>query len=180
MRLLFVIDMQQDFIRGVLGTREAEGIIENVKNKVCSAVEEGTPVIFTRDTHGLDYLDRQEGKLLPYPHCIAGTSGWEIITELSEYTNDNNTFDKPTFGSLNMVLSLYFCQTDHEPIDSIELCGVCTDICLISNALLLKSAFPEIPIFVDASCCAGTTPENHEAALKVMQSCQIKVMNKEA
>lgn len=175
MRLLFVIDMQQDFIRGVLGTREAEGIVENVKNKVCSAVEEGTPVIFTRDTHGLDYLDRQEGKLLPYPHCIAGTSGWEIIRELSEYTNDNNTFDKPTFGSLNMVLSLYFCQTDHEPIDSIELCGVCTDICLVSNALLLKAAFPEIPIFVDASCCAGTTLENHEAALKVMQSCQIHV-----
>lgn len=167
-KLLVVVDMQNDFVDGSLGTEEARKITVNVGNKVEAAKEAGTDIVFTRDTHVPNYLDTQEGKYLPIVHCVEGTEGWEIIDKLKPYAE--TIVDKPTFGSTRLMeWAVQQRYTD------IELVGLCTDICVVSNALLLKAALPEARISVDSSCCAGVTPESHEAALSTMRMCQIEI-----
>ena len=167
MKYLIVIDMQVDFISGSLGSHSAVSIVKNVKNKIDNF---SGKVIFTRDTHGEDYLNTQEGTKLPVKHCIKGTAGWQICDELIPYAK--TIVDKVTFGSTELpeILRAY-----GEPIEEIHLCGLCTDICVISNAMILKASFPEAKISVDASCCAGVTPESHNIALEAMKAVQIDV-----
>ena len=174
-RYLIVIDMQNDFVSGVLGSEEARKIEGNVVEKVQNF---DGKVIFTKDTHHADYLSTQEGKYLPVGHCIEGSCGWELIDGLDRIQKEKNwpVYCKPTFGSLELAAALAQ-ENQKSPIDSIELIGVCTDICVVSNAFLLKANMPEVPIYVDASCCAGITVEKHEAALETMKSCQILVEN---
>ena len=169
--ILLVIDMQNDFIDGALGTPEAVAIVPKVREKIRSF--EGT-VLFTRDTHGENYMETQEGKNLPVPHCIRGTEGWQIRPELEEL-RVTEPIDKGTFGSDELGKILRDLN-DEDPIGTITVIGLCTDICVISNALLAKAFLPEVPIQVDASCCAGVTPESHENALKAMASCQIRIV----
>ncbi len=164
-KILVVIDMQNDFIDGALGTPEAVAIVENVKAKILSYPKEN--VFATRDTHHQYYMDTQEGRNLPVPHCIRGTDGWQIRPEIAELIFPDHIVDKPTF-----VLE----RREEDGIE-IELVGLCTDICVVSNALLLKASMPETPISCDASCCAGVTPAKHEAALETMRSCQIRIIN---
>lgn len=170
-KFLIVVDMQKDFIYGTLGTKEAQEIVPAVVSKVKNFV--GT-VIFTRDSHGENYLKTQEGKYLPVEHCIANSDGWQFIEELEEIRQKSGwaAYKKDTFGCVQLAIDL---KAEHmkQPIESIELIGVCTDICVISNALLLKAYLPEVPVFVDSSCCAGVTPEKHQAAIETMKSCQI-------
>lgn len=173
MKVLLVIDMQNDFITGSLGTPEAVSILSNVMVKMMGF--DGV-VLATRDTHGENYLETQEGKKLPVVHCVKGTEGWEIKKEIQELLLAK-PIDKPTFGSMALAGILKEFQENMEPIESITLIGLCTDICVISNAMILKAAFPEIPIIVDASCCAGVTPESHKRALEAMKACQIEVIN---
>ena len=168
-KLLVVVDMQNDFVDGSLGTKEAKEIVANVVDKIKDAREEETDIIFTRDTHQENYLSTREGRKLPVVHCIEGTHGWEIVGALKPYVT--KVLDKPTFGST--VLAHFASRREYTDI---ELVGLCTDICVISNALLLKAALPEANISVDASCCAGVTPESHEAALTTMQMCQIEIL----
>ena len=170
-KLLIVIDMQNDFIDGALGTKEAEAIVGNVIAKI----KEYDPhdVIATRDTHETDYLSTQEGKYLPVEHCIRGTHGWQVRDEIAELLTDARVYDKPTFGSTEMAADLKKIA-EREEIE-IELVGLCTDICVVSNALLLKASMPEVKISVDPACCAGVTPESHEAALQTMRACQIQM-----
>ena len=169
--ILLVIDMQNDFIDGALGTPEAVAIVPNVREKIRNF--DGT-VLFTRDTHGENYMETQEGKNLPVPHCIRGTDGWQIRPELEEL-RVTEPIDKGTFGSDELGKILRDLN-DEDPIGTITVIGLCTDICVISNALLAKAFLPEVPIEVDASCCAGVTPESHENALKAMASCQIRIV----
>ena len=169
--ILIVVDMQNDFIDGALGTKEAAAIVPKVEDKIRNFDGE---VFFTRDTHETWYLETQEGKNLPVPHCIRGTEGWQIRKEL-DALRKTDPIDKETFGSTDLAADLLALHEDEE-IGSITLVGLCTDICVISNALLLKATLPEVPIYVDAACCAGVTPESHENALKAMEACQIKVM----
>lgn len=170
-QILIVVDMQNDFIDGALGTKEAAAIVPKVEDKIRNFDGE---VFFTRDTHETWYLETQEGKNLPVPHCIRGTEGWQIRKEL-DALRKTEPIDKETFGSTDLAADLLALHEDEE-IGSITLVGLCTDICVISNALLLKATLPEVPIYVDAACCAGVTPESHENALKAMETCQIKVM----
>ena len=172
MNILVVVDMQNDFIDGALGTPEAVAIVPKVMVKMMNF--EGL-VLATRDTHGEDYLETQEGKHLPVKHCIKGTHGWEIKEEIQQLLI-SQPIDKPTFGSEALGKVLKDLNKDVEPIDSITLVGLCTDICVISNAMLLKAFLPEVPIQVDASCCAGVTPESHERALEAMKACQIEII----
>lgn len=174
MNFLIVVDMQNDFIDGVLGTKEAVAILPKVKEKI-----EGFDgrVLFTRDTHESDYLSTQEGKNLPVEHCIKDTYGWQINAELDALRKEE-PIDKPSFGSVALCQLLKAYDTHEEKIESITLVGVCTDICVISNAMLIKSFLPETPIIVDAACCAGVTPESHERALDTMAVCQIKTLNR--
>lgn len=171
-RLLLVIDMQNDFITGPLGSRAAERILPRVKAKTEEYRQNGDPVIFTRDTHEDDYLATREGRLLPVRHCIRGTKGHELAGELC--TSGCEVFDKTSFGSLELAERIAEAAKDAEEI---ELCGVCTDICVVSNALILKARLPEANITVDAGCCAGVTEESHRAALLTMKMCQIAVIN---
>ena len=169
--LLLVVDMQNDFIDGALGTKEAVAIVPNVKRKIEEF--EGL-VLFTRDTHGDNYMDTQEGRNLPVPHCIKGTEGWGIRPEL-EALRTTEAIDKVTFGSSE--LGSLLCKLDsEEKINSITVIGLCTDICVISNVMIAKAYLPEVPVYVDARCCAGVTPETHENALKAMEVCQVKVV----
>ena len=170
-QILIVVDMQNDFIDGALGTKEAAAIVPKVEDKIRNFDGE---VFFTRDTHETWYLETQEGKNLPVPHCIRGTEGWQIRKEL-DALRKTDPIDKETFGSTDLAADLLALHEDEE-IGSITLVGLCTDICVISNALLIKATLPEVPIYVDAACCAGVTPESHENALKAMEACQIKVM----
>lgn len=163
-KTLIVIDMQNDFIDGSLGTKEAVAIVDNVKKKIEKAKADGDEIIFTRDTHQDNYLESNEGKHLPVVHCIENTDGWQIRDGLD--TDGAKIINKPSFG--------YTGWLDYD-FEEIELVGLCTDICVVSNALILKALFPEITISVDSSCCAGVTPEAHEAALATMRSCQIQV-----
>lgn len=173
MKFLIVIDMQNDFIDGVLGTKEAQAIVPLACEKIRNF--EGM-IIATMDMHDENYLNTQEGKLLPVPHCIKDTIGCNINNDIWAAMWPRQIISKHTFGNLNLpkyiekMANLY-----GDKVEAIELIGVCTDICVINNALILKAAFPEVPITVDAACCAGITPELHEAALKVMKSCQIIV-----
>lgn len=168
-KILIVVDMQNDFIDGALGTKEAEAIVPYVK----SLIERfDGKVIFTRDTHYENYMDTQEGKNLPVPHCIKGTDGWQIRAELEALRN-TEAIDKVTFGSKDLVKLL----ADEEKIESITFVGLCTDICVISNAMLTKAFYPEISLTVDAKGCAGVTPESHRRALEAMKMCQINVIN---
>ncbi len=169
--LLVVVDMQNDFVTGVLGTPEAQAILPKVVEKVKSALADGMDVIFTQDTHGEDYLSTQEGRRLPVVHCVKDTKGWEIVPELHEFTDGCLTVEKPSFGS--MQLAHIVGKGDY---DSIQLIGLCTDICVISNAMVLKAALPEVPISVDASCCAGVSPASHDDALAAMEMCQIDIV----
>lgn len=174
-RYLIVIDMQNDFIDGALGTPEAQAIAPAL---IDAARAFDGELLFTLDTHGENYLETQEGAHLPVPHCIKGTPGWELIPELAEIQRERDAriFEKPTFGSTE--LAHYLVQRNAaEPIESIELVGVCTDICVVSNALLIKAALPEVPVRVAPSLCAGVTPEAHEAALTTMASCQVEMVS---
>ena len=199
---LIVVDMQKDFIDGSLGTEEAQSIVEKVKEKILSYPKDR--VYATLDTHGEDYLSTQEGKMLPVPHCIKGTEGWGLHPMLKELILPDHFFEKGSFGSLQLAESmrtLFTKQVIEEatmakntgnikdtveirgdaeigayPDFTIELVGLCTDICVVSNALLLKAFLPEIPISVDSSCCAGVTKEKHLAALETLRSCQIEVL----
>jgi nicotinamidase-related amidase len=174
---LIVVDMQNDFIDGALGTAEAVSVIPAVIEKIEThlAGRRG-PVIFTRDTHGDDYLGTEEGIRLPVVHCTKGSSGWMLHPEIDILSRREGCriFDKPTFGSI--ALAEYLRERHAEqPIESIELIGLCTDICVIANALLLKTFLPDILIRVNGACCAGVTPESHENALVAMRMCQIEV-----
>ena len=168
--ILIVVDMQNDFIDGALGTKEAVAIVPGVKEKIENF--DGV-VLFTRDTHETYYLDTQEGQKLPVPHCIRDTEGWQIRSKL-DALRKTEPIDKETFGSTDLAGELVAMNEDNE-IESITFVGLCTDICVISNALLAKASLPEVPIIVDAKCCAGVTPESHENALKAMEACQIQI-----
>lgn len=173
LKLLIVVDMQNDFIDGSLGTREAVAIVPKVIEKIKNFDGE---VLFTRDTHEENYLDTQEGRNLPVVHCISGTDGWKIRPDIMELC-ETEPVDKETFGSISLGLELYDLHTLNKPIESITLVGLCTDICVISNAMILKAMLPEVRIIVDASCCAGVTPESHLNALAAMKMCQIIIEN---
>ena len=170
-KILVVVDMQNDFIDGALKNEQALAIVPAVKAKI-----EGFDgrIIFTRDTHEENYLTTQEGRNLPVEHCIKGSEGWQINSVLAPFCNE--VFDKPAFGSVELAKAL--CETNSaEGIESITFIGVCTDICVISNAMLAKAFMPEVPVIVDAACCAGVTPESHNTALNAMRTCQIKIEN---
>ena len=169
MKLLIVIDMQNDFIDGALGTKEAVAIVPAVAQKISDARKAGDMVVFTRDTHHENYLATQEGKNLPVVHCIKDTAGWQISDALD--VADSRVFDKPSFGSVE--LSDFAATLDG--LTEIELVGLCTGICVISNAFILKAKLPEVKISVDAKCCACVTPESHKTALDAMKLCQINV-----
>lgn len=164
-KTLIVIDMQNDFIDMALGTKEAVAIVPNVKAKIAEYAKNGDEIIFTRDTHFANYSETPEGKKLPVPHCIRGTKGWEIADGL--YVQGAKIIDKPTFGYRDWQM---------ESLEDVEIIGLCTDICVVSNALIIKANFPEANVKVDSSCCAGVTPESHEAALLTMKMCQIDVI----
>ena len=171
--ILVVVDMQNDFVTGPLGTPEARTILPKVAEKVKNFPGR---VLFTRDTHEENYPESREGKALPVPHCIRGTRGWEICPEL-ETLRKEEPVDKPTFGSTGLGEVLRAADQYGEKIGKITLVGVCTDICVISNALLLRAFLPEAEIAVDAACCAGVTPESHQTALRTMKACQIAIEN---
>ena len=168
MNYLVVIDMQKDFIDGALGTTDAVKILPNVAEYIKNFDGE---VIFTRDTHTEDYMNTQEGKNLPVPHCIKETDGWQIAKELKPLAEGKKVFDKPTFGSVELAEFL----ASQEDAESVTLIGLCTDICVISNAMLIKANLPEVKISVVESCCAGVTPESHANALGAMKMCQIEI-----
>ncbi len=169
MKVLIVVDMQNDFIDGALGTPEAVQIVDRVRTKIDQYLKEGNEVIYTRDTHEQDYLNTQEGKNLPVPHCIRGTHGWDIFEGI--YRNGCAVIDKPSFGSMELTRKVAALGD----LESIELVGLCTDICVISNAFILKAGMPETLICVDSTCCAGVSPQSHQNALEAMKMCQITV-----
>ena len=172
-KLLIVVDMQNDFIDGSLGTKEAVSIVGAVCEKIRSYP--AGDVIVTMDTHGEDYLSTQEGRNLPVIHCIRGTDGWQIRPEVAALLPGAKIYEKGTFGSCALAEDLK-AISEKEDLE-LELIGLCTDICVVSNALVLKAAMPEVKISVDAACCAGVTPEAHRAALDTMRSCQIRILN---
>ena len=169
--ILVVVDMQYDFIDGALGTKEAVAIVPAVEEVI--KAHKGD-VYFTRDTHEANYLETQEGKNLPVEHCIRGSKGWEICQELQPYTEKAKVIDKPTFGSMDLAKELQK-EAAEEKIDSITFVGLCTDICVISNAMLAKAALPEVKIKVLQNACAGVSVESHRNALEAMKVCQIVV-----
>ncbi len=170
-RVLVVVDMQNDFVTGPLGTPEAVEIVPRIAEKLKNF--DGV-VTFTMDTHQDNYLETLEGRALPVPHCLEGSDGWEVVPDLGQYIQPGSVIDKDAFASVDLADALSDYSDD---IESIELVGVCTDICVVSTALVLRAFMPNTPIRVDASCCAGTSPDRHMAALEVMRSCQIEVMD---
>ena len=186
MKVIVIVDMQNDFINGPLGTQEARNILPVMVERLKEYEYEQPLILFTKDTHYDNYLDTQEGRNLPVPHCIEDTTGWSICKSISSLVDLNPNFlfysdndivrsriYKNTFGSIRLAEVLNQCEDEFEEV---IFMGVCTDICVVSNALLIKACCPELKITVDASCCAGTTPANHMAALQVMKSCQINVI----
>ncbi len=168
--VLVVVDMQKDFIDGALGTSEAVGIVDSVAAMIKGFDGE---VVFTRDTHFDNYLETQEGRKLPVPHCIKGSAGWMLDKKLEALRLDNmKIFDKPSFGSVELADYL----KSLEALESVTLIGLCTDICVISNALLIKAKLPEVLIKVVESCCAGVTPKSHQNAIEAMKMCQIEII----
>ena len=190
-KVLVVVDMQNDFITGVLGTEEAKAITPNVAQYIRDHADKDTVLLFTRDTHDADYLNTQEGKKLPIPHCLKDTYGWELAPEMEEVIYDtrdkysdfdtyfpyvsDHIIDKPTFGSIDLQNLLYVLD-EEDDVKEITLLGVCTDICVISNAMLAKATLPEATVKVVADCCAGVSPERHNAALEAMDYCQIEIV----
>jgi len=181
-KILIVVDMQNDFINGSLGTSEAEAIVDNVVERISKS--EGELILFTLDTHNDDYLETPEGKKLPVKHCIKGTDGWLLNPRVKQAWLDHpntvihpslkeNSFEKPVFGSTSLVKFLEIIKSD---IQEIEVLGLCTDICVVSNAIMIKNTLPEIKIGVNKNCSAGVTPKSHEEALNVMTMCQIEVV----
>lgn len=181
MNYLIVVDMQKDFVDGALGTKEAVAVVPAVADKIRRF--DGR-ILYTKDTHKEDYLQTAEGKKLPVIHCVRGTDGWELVPEIAKLAEASKgekgaePIEKLTFGSVKLG-ELLVEENKKDPIDSITLIGLCTDICVISNAMLIKAFLPEIPIIVDAACCAGVTPESHRRALDAMKACQIEVINEE-
>lgn len=180
-RILIVVDMQNDFIDGALGTKEAVAIVP----AVCKKIREYEPdcIYATRDTHTEDYLNTQEGRCLPVVHCVRGTKGWEVAEEVAKAMPSAVYVDKPSFGSeklAGMIRERFEQECGSDPSEmTVELVGLCTDICVVSNALLLKAYLPEVSVSVDASCAAGVTPESHRAALQTMRMCQVHVTGEE-
>lgn len=172
-KILVVVDMQKDFVTGALGSSEAQAIVGDVVNKVKNFDGE---VVYTRDTHGDNYMETQEGKNLPVVHCIKGTDGWELIPELQPLAEGKKIFDKPTFGSTELAQYIKDEADKRNGDLQVELIGVCTDICVVSNALLIKAFSRELPVAVDSKCCAGVTVDSHNAALGTMKSCQVSVL----
>ena len=176
--VLIVVDMQNDFIDGALGSKEAVGIVDNVINAIQD--DKYDEIFVTKDTHEENYLETREGKFLPVKHCIRYSHGWELNNKVRNALNNLknktiNVITKPSFGSLKLIEKL---KEKADEIDSITLIGLCTDICVVSNALMIKNTFPELNIRVLANCCAGVTPEKHKAALDTMESCQIEILNR--
>ena len=174
-KLLIVVDMQNDFITGALGSPEAQAIVAATVAHIRARKAEGYTPIATLDTHGEDYMSTPEGAKLPVPHCIKGTEGWHINPDVAAALGDCLLVEKPTFGSVRLPGIVADIVADDSDV-TIELLGVCTDICVASNALLLKAHFPEATLQVKADCCAGVTPAKHLAALDVMASCQIDII----
>lgn len=178
-KVLIVVDVQNDFVYGSLGTLEAQAVVPNIVKKVEEYRSKEDVIIFTKDLHYDNYLETAEGKKLPVPHCIAGTAGYDIIPELNaDSVVNKQIYAKETFGYPWDHAAWLGWLRDAKPVYEVEIIGVCTDICVVTNALVLKTYYPDIDITVDASCCAGTTPDKHKAALDVMESCQINVINK--
>lgn len=182
MKVLLVIDAQNDFVTGALANPEAQAKIPAIREKIKRRIDEGWQVVFTQDTHFDDYDKTMEGKYLPITHCIAETDGWQIVPELKEFLEDSQRILKSRFGAIELyhrvAIRVSKKLLEKEIIEEIELIGFCTDICVVSNALILKAAsWGGTVISCDASCCAGTTPDAHAAALRVMQSCQVEVRN---
>ena len=171
-KALIIIDMQNDFVHGLLGTNEAKAMLPRLVKKLEAIVAEGAvDLIFTQDTHAENYLDTQEGKNLPVEHCIKKTQGWQIVPELQKFIpRAKAVIEKKAFGSTRLPSLL-------KPYEVVEFAGVCTDICVVSNALLIKAFYPEQRIQIDAACCAGSSPEAHLKALDVMKNCQCKIIN---
>ena len=175
-RFLIVVDMQKDFIDGALGTKEAQGIVSAAVKRIRECRQAGYTLIATLDTHEKNYMETREGRLLPVPHCIRDTEGWRVQPEILEALGEEAVLvEKPTFGSIRLPEIIRELSGEDEPAE-IELLGLCTDICVVSNALLLKAAFPETDFTLRADCCAGVTLAKHEAALETMRSCQITVI----
>ena len=179
MEALVVVDMQNDFVSGALGTQEAFDIVPYVVGRVGEGIRRGEAIFFTRDTHEADYLERREGRCLPVPHCIRGTEGWEIIGQLQPDTIGRPVVDKTTFASTALGQMLADLDARRGPVRTVTLVGVCTDICVLANAVMLQAFLPEAEIVVEAGCCAGVTPERHRAALAAMEACQITVRRPE-
>ncbi|MDE6781797.1 MAG: cysteine hydrolase [Ruminococcus sp.] len=173
MKVLIVVDMQNDFTTGVLGNPETASVVGKVTEYIKNFRENQSDgkIIATLDTHSEDYMNTQEGKNLPVPHCIRGTDGWKLVPEVESVLGDCIRLEKITFGAIDLP----FAVGRDEDIEEINIIGVCTDICVISNAIILKAAFPEVPVRVIADCCAGVTPESHRNALEAMKVCQIIV-----
>ena len=182
MKVLVVVDMQNDFIDGSLGTAEAVSIVGNVVERVKNS--KGELILFTQDTHQENYLDTPEGKKLPVIHCVEGTYGWRTNDEISGAWRANsdtikvpelpeNTFTKPVFGSVDLVA---FLKAREDEIEEIEILGICTDICVVSNAIMIKNTMPDIKISVNTACCAGVTPQSHMEAINTMRMCQIDII----
>ena len=173
-KFLIVVDMQKDFINGALGTEEAQAMTPAAAERIRACRAEGYTLIATMDTHGENYMETREGKLLPVPHCVRGTPGWQLDHRVLEALGGGLLVEKPTFGSVRLPEIIKSMNGGEAPA-LIELMGLCTDICVVSNALLLKAAFPETDFVVRQNCCAGVTKQKHEAALETMRSCQIRV-----
>lgn len=177
-KILVCVDLQVDFINGVLGSKEAQAIIPNVVDKIKKF--DGNEIYYTLDTHHENYMDTQEGKKLPVKHCVEHSMGWmlnkEVDNAIKNSSVDAYEIRKPTFGSVTLANELMF-EFEEDDVFEIEFIGVCTDICVISNAMLIKAFFPEAKVVVDASCCAGVTPESHKNALEAMKMCQIEIVN---
>ena len=173
MRYLFVIDYQKDFVDGALGFPGAEKLDEGIAAKIRQYQKNGDLIVQTMDTHHPDYLSTREGKHLPVLHCLEGSDGWQLHSDIAKLIR-TTPFDKPTFGSLELAGYLKDLN-DRAKLEEVELIGLCTDICVISNAMILKAAFPDVPISVDGSCCAGVTMESHRIALDAMKAVQIEI-----
>lgn len=176
-KILVVIDMQNDFITGSLGSKEATEIVKNVVQKIKSYQAAGDLVFYTRDTHDTNYLETEEGKNLPIEHCIKDTWGWQLEDEIAKTVKEqDHIYNKETFGSLKLGERLQKIAQEDKNL-TIELVGLCTDICVISNALLIKAYLPQTPVTVDTTCCAGATKKGHEIAIETMKICHIHIKN---
>lgn len=170
---LLIIDMQEDFVTGALANKAAEEIVSSLRERATSYKEAGKKILFTRDTHDDGYLETQEGRKIPVVHCVKDSKGWNIVPQLQEFVDYTNAYDKPAFGDLG--LPKWIVENIGYTPKSVEVCGVCTDICVISCVTILRAAFPNCEIFVRGDLCAGVTKDSHDTALKAMAACQINI-----